>query len=379
VVSTVWALLATSAAIGCSDQGQPVYWSVTDSAGVRIVTHQDSPGTGPAQWRLVDPADLVIEQDESSPDQVWSYLRSVFWLSDGSVGVGVSDPPYLRIFSPEGDVASVVAPEGDGPGEVRGGLWAGRRGDSLLVRGRRGVSVFDGSGRYRRLVPAVAHLTDIISVTPDGWIARTEVPYDDNHGAGPPQQVHDFSVVRVDRDGVLQDTLGRLEYPLLGTIASAVWPDLQRIASDGERVFAVGSDTYELREYVDRRLVTISRVPGPSRAEYTAAHIERQGEIWGAASDVLLESDREAGMIYAPPATSVRLDRESERVWVRRADDGRSPVHAWDVFQEGLWIAELEVPRQFSIREVRGTGVLGVWTDDFDVTGVRVYTVSETD
>lgn len=372
----IWALFTVTATTGCGERGQNVYWSATDSTGVRVVTHHDLTDAGPPQWELVDPADVVIAQDESDPDQLWSYLRSVFWLPDGSIGVGVSDPPYLRIFSSDGNLAGVVAPEGDGPGEVRAGLWAGSRGDSLLVRGRRGISVFDRSGTYRRLVSAVAHLTEIIAVTPDGWVARTEAPYDDNHGAGPPQQVHDFSVVRVDRDGALGDTLTRLEYPLLGTVASAVWPDLSRIASDGDRVFAVGSEAYELREYVDRRLVAISRVPGPSRSEYTAAQIERQSEIWGGASEILLESDREAGRIYAPPATSVRLDHDTERVWVRRADDGSSAFHSWDVFEEGIWIAALEVPRQFSIREIRGSQVLGVWTNEFDVTGVRVYAVS---
>jgi hypothetical protein len=67
-------------------------------------------------------------------------------------------------------------------------------------------------------------------------------------------------------------------------------------------------------------------------------------------------------------------------LWVRRSDDGPD-AHArvWDVLDtEGIWRATLETPPEFIITDVQDAEVVGIWTDEFGVSGVRSYALIRT-
>lgn len=368
-------LTASSSAVA---QAAGAHWTIQDSAGVAIVEN-DAPGAwGPAIWSLSETPEASVVQDDSDPDRVWTYIRRAFWLDDGRIGLAVADAPFLRIFDTDGEPVVRLGAEGDGPGEVRAGVWAGSLGDSLALRGPRGLSIYDERGSFARQValPGGA-LSEILASAPSGWVLARRRPYDDDHGAGPPQVTAEWVVSRVDRTGDETDVMAEFEQILTWRVQDALWGRLRHAASDGTRVYEVDSRHYEVRTYEDGRLTRLFRAPVPTLPEFTDQHFEAMAEEYGELAERFLASDREAGRLVVPPALAIVVDAGTGEIWIRRTDDGpRATERRWDVFSaEGHWLATLDVPPNLSISEVRRDRVLGVETDELGVTSVHVFRV----
>lgn len=374
LTSMVLAFMAS----GCEAQVTR-HWTLRDSAGVAILENDEPGYWGPTRGSLSERPTVNITQDESDPDAVWTSLRRTFWWSDGRIGVVVSDPPFLRIFSPSGSESGRVGLKGEGPGELMAATWGGPLGDSAVLRGPRGLSIYDREGQFARQVRIGGELDEIIASTSSGWIVKSREPYEDDHvGPPPPPQVTaEWTVTHVDRTGAVTDTLGRFEQVLTWRVQDALWGSLEHVASDGRRVYAMDSHRFEITVYEGGEVVRVIRASVPTIPGFTEAHLQSVREQWGDIAQRFIDSDREAGRMIVPPAVRMVLDEEGESLWIRRTDDGpRSRLRQWDVFTvDGVWRATVTTPAPFEIRAVRGDRVLGVWTDPLGVTSIRVYGV----
>jgi hypothetical protein len=374
------AALLIGGLIGCGqDAGSGVAHTVRDSAGVRLIEHELPPSGRASEWRLAADPIAVIEQDEADPERVWTRTRDVAWLPNDRIGVLVSDPPYLRVFSTSGEPELRMGRQGSGPGELRGPTWLGTLGDSIVVRDGRGLSVYDPAGDYVRTILAPGENWQILGPAHGGWIAVTrEVQPDDHSQPAPAPEVSaHWTALLLTAQGELIDTIAEFEQLLTWRVQASLWESLRHAATDGDRVHVMDSNAYEVRTYEEGALTRIVRAPIAAFEAFTEAHFEVTREVWGAIADRMIRSDREAGRLIVPPAISMLVDSDA-RLWIRRTDDGPAAAErVWDVFSaDGAWTATLSAPPQLSIREIVGDRVLGIWTNEFDVTSVRVYEVA---
>lgn len=65
--------------------------------------------------------------------------------------------------------------------------------------------------------------------------------------------------------------------------------------------------------------------------------------------------------------------RSSGRDWAGEANSDRNGTH-WSVIDShGIWLSELTLPARFTLMDVSGDRLLGVWRDEFDVEHIRIY------
>lgn len=379
--STACLLAATGlATLGCNDQTEQRYWTVRDSASIEIVEHSPSAASDVQQWTL---GDVVsdIRQDESDPDRVWTRTIRGFWWGDRSAAVLVSDPPHIRIFDQEGRMRFAFGAAGDGPGEVRSPTWAAAYGDSAVVRDRAGLAIFGPDGTFSRRVPAPSESQSMIGESDDGWLFAGHFTSQDAHANPRPRQpptARGF-VVLLTREGELSDPLIQFETLLTWRVPASLWGMLRQTAASGERIYVMDPDRFEISSYEQGRLQRIVRAPVPGLEGFNERHFDVTQQVWGAVAELLIQQDRDEDRLRVPAAVSMFATNQGE-LWVRRSDDGPD-AHArvWDVFDtDGIWRATLETPPEFIITDVQDAEVVGIWTDEFGVSGVRSYALVRT-
>ena len=75
--------------------------------------------------------------EHGPPEALFRFIRDAALGPAGDVAVLASDPPYLRVFSPEGVLRWSALPHGDGPSESRGGHALAVSSAGYLVLGHR--------------------------------------------------------------------------------------------------------------------------------------------------------------------------------------------------------------------------------------------------
>ncbi|HUF49667.1 MAG TPA: hypothetical protein VMN60_02460 [Longimicrobiales bacterium] len=368
------------ATLGCNDGSEQRYWSVRDSASVEIVEHAPSAASDVQQWTL---GDVVsdIRQDESDPDRVWRRTIRGFWWGDRGMAVLMSDPPHVRVFDREGRMTLAFGGAGDGPGELRGPSWAAAYGDSAVVRDGAGLAIFGPDGTFYRRVAAPSESQSMIGQSEAGWLFAGHYPSPDAHAHPPrpqPPTARGF-VVQLTRDGEFSDPLIQFETLLTWRVPVSLWGMLRHTAANGERIHVIGPDQFEISTYEQGQLSRIVRAPVPGIEGFTEAHFEVTRLAWGPIADLMIQQDRDADRLRVPAAVSM-FATEQDDLWVRRTDEGpEAPARVWDVFdREGIWRATLETPPEFIIQDVRDAEVVGIWTDDYGVSGVRSYALVRT-
>lgn len=365
------------ALLGCGERSGAVLWHARDSAGIHIVEHEPPPSLRAPSWHLAVSPFLDIEQGTEA-DDVWTMIRRVFRWEDGRIGVLVTDAPYLRVFDSDGVPLMQLGMRGEGPGEVRGGLWAGALGDSAVILDRSRFVIYDADGKFVRNVTVVAPFTsfEVLGSSDRGWIAATRrQDVDDHTGPAPaPRTLGTWSAMALSSDGSAGDMLARFQQMLTYAVHSALWQRLTHAAAGGGRIHVLDPNRYEIRSYENGAVVRVTRAPVPRLPEFTEAHFDATRDAWGAIADRMIARGLENGTFAMPPAVTLLVTDEGW-LWIRRTDDGPlAESRTWDVFEDrGVWTATIDTDPHFIIHEVRGDEVLGVWYDDFDVTTVRAY------
>lgn len=139
--------------------------TVTDSAGVTVVTHEPGAIERAERWSLGAPQLEIGAEDTGI---TLFQVAAVTPLEGGGVAVANGTPPQLLVFGSDGALTATLGRGGEGPGEFdRVTSIVPLAGDSLAAWDgwRLRMSVFTVSGGFAR----DADLRDALPSTSDGW------------------------------------------------------------------------------------------------------------------------------------------------------------------------------------------------------------------
>lgn len=104
---------------GCSGEPSATTAVVTDSAGVRIVSHS-APSFGVAEEWTLATTPVADVGSGASPDVPLFRVVAVTPLTNGRVVIGMTAPPRVVIANSAGTLSVTDGQGGDGPGEFAG-------------------------------------------------------------------------------------------------------------------------------------------------------------------------------------------------------------------------------------------------------------------
>ena len=398
------ALLLVSAACGedaPATAADPV--TVVDSAGIRIVTNDLS--RAPTVCTVAAEPRLVIGEREGDPTHELYRVFGGSLLSDGRLALVDQGSQQLRIYGPDGTLLSTGGRAGEGPGEFTNAFTLTRlAGDTLWVGDYRpwGFEIFDGNAGWVRGVlmdPRVPNSPEAMAILPGGStvLASTDLAErDPNFG------MRHLSVVLYGPDGMLVDTLARLEHGRYGQTVedpNSVWlfpwfeSFAEMIGFDGGLATAHGREPeVRFERLVDGRL-EVERIlrwtriePEVTNALVDAAIADlesRYAELDAAMRRDLLEPLVHEGRPVAEhlPAMTSLFEGRDGSLWVSRYPlPGGDGTRDWLRFDaEGRFACTLTTPAGLQVWEFgedwivgEREGALGVETVVvFDLTSAR--------
>lgn len=389
----LWVLLLAAGA--CAEPGSTVGAPVTvsDSAGVEIVSSHTPAWATTGAWEVSDTPSIRIGALDGPPELTLGNVRSVGWLPDGRIFAGDEQISSIRIFSAEGEPLARVGGEGDGPGELQWFLTVSPyRGDSLFVYDyrQRAVSVFgpDLSFARRFRSPLLEGNYWVQGSLDDGRFVLTS--FGESRLSGGPGLVPDSSwVVVATPDGASVDTIGAFELGLRrvaesGMVEPPYLLPSTAVAIAGNRITWTAGARLEYTEIdPDGEVVRVVRIPHEP-VPVTEAVVREFEDYYldlgtGVAdpglADRVRESLRAAEYPRFLPATgsSVKIDAQGNR-WVGRYNlTGPTPV-VWEVFdRDGAWQGTLETPRGLEVHAIGEQEVIGVMRGEYDVPYIQVH------
>ena len=366
---------------------------IADSAGVRIVTYDNTP-TAPAPFQLAvepryrhgaDPGDYSFQ--DASVGRL---------LPDGTAVVYDQWNVELVVFSPDGTTHHVLAAEGEGPGEV---TYV----DAIFVLAQDSILVAD---------PNLARATFFVRDSVARITALPRSPSLDVKGLGSPGELlmatsyASFSDEEAWRPGHIARF--DMETGALDTVAShdfmprippgLEWepiPALGEVTVAGRYIVQTRSDRPEviwrLPDGTTTQIVRWQAVPALLTEEWMQP-IEAQhrlevrkhnpnlpeARITTSARRIMTMYRASIGRpmpLFADPFTDVE-----GRVWLPsyKPDGERHSVPPYAVIAPyGEWLGTVETPPRFRILDVAGGLVLGMQVDEMDVESVAVYELVE--
>ena len=230
-------LVLTLTACG-SDTEPAVDRVVEDSAGVRIVTLA---GTPDMEAPFAFPPEPLYRHGTAADDYMFSSVRRGILLGDGSAAVFDARNSELVLLNPDGTFHSVLAPAGEGPGEVKmvTSMFAVGR-DSILVEDffNARLTLFAG-GAVARTVSTRGPINDGLSsrgMDASGAMLMSSGSY----RRGFPDEWLPGHMVRFDLDTGVADTVATYDYvpfrPPEGTPeVPELFPELRGLIDEGRR------------------------------------------------------------------------------------------------------------------------------------------------
>jgi len=385
--------------VGCEDVDPEVGGDVLrrDSAGVAISEAQGPIWSEPARWSVSGDPTLEIGELEGSPEYLFSRIRGVVGLADGTLVVSDGGTSTLRWYDDAGSYLFERGGDGEGPGEFK---WVGpivrSVGDTLVVTdlSLRRISEFSSTGDLVRTVPVEgvtvpgeAHrLSDGSFLVGSSGFSSTQLTGEEE-GLGRAAE----PIVRIGTALEAPDTIGTFPgpemyfsgrgfgfHPFSRSFYYATKGDLLFVAAaegfvvdafapDGQQVRSIRAPDVDLRltpELIDsykRRVRDAADQQPPARAERSLQELE----------DMFFPDMRPA---YA------RLVAGDDALWLEEHAAGPSTgPRRWAVFgHDGDFRGIAELPAGFRLSDVRGDQLFGTWTDELGVEYVRVHRLEPT-
>lgn len=391
-----WPLLLAIAALGCTPDGPPASFTVTDSAGVEVITsHAPAWGDTPA-WSVAREPALRIGPGMEDPRYELYRVVDVRRLRDGRILVANAGTDELRFYGPDGEWIRSAGGTGEGPGEFRQISTVAVGADSIWVwdLALARISVFDDSGEYGRGISlsqaGEGPPPGLAGGLSDGRLILRE--YVRFWGTNPEPGVQPIPIQYhlADREGNVLKGMGEFEHGVHLVLvredsrSSTTVPFGRRsyfAATDDGFLFGTGQ-RFEVGEYDAsgelQRIMRLDRVPEPIGREDIEAWIDS-----AAARSSNPDARRVFRERYADvslPATKptymdVRVG-ESGDVWLKRFPlPGEGPF-PWTVFDSaGVYLGTIAMPDGFELHQVGDDFVLGVTTNDLDVETVGLYSL----
>lgn len=278
--ATVVAIAFATFLSGCgSGVGQePAGASVTDSAGVRIVSN---PSFDPPDWPVGTPTLTLGTLDEEGPEQFYGVAGATWFEgSDGRV-LALADmaSAEIRLFTEEGAWIESWGRRGEGPGEFQaiGPIWR-LPGDSLLAWDGRleRMTVLAPDGEYVRQF----RRPPVLNADPVGRFGDGSMLFAGPQFAiGDGFRMIDLALSRVDADGTADSLPAQpyAEYGQVGPpgskmISSPMFAPQTAVAADAEGYWVARGTHPHVRRYApDGTLRMIARWPDSDRTVTSAA------------------------------------------------------------------------------------------------------------
>ena len=391
----------------CGDSGTPPQptASVTDSAGVRLVTSDPADAV---YAELAEAPALSVGLLDGPPELLFGRIASVARDEDGNLVVADGQANEIRIFDPRGTHLRTLGGEGEGPGEFErlGGAWPVAGGgivaiDSNLER----VTRFDPDGATEGTATFAGQLIDEAGFTDIDVIGLggsatvlskatlTRVPSLAS-GRGTMETVMEemfsgeapISYVRHRFDGTLVDSLaaGRDAATSLSMSGSGGgWqmsirfvPFSPESAATGSAhgVVVAGGVQYEISvfdpEGALRMRARLTEVPPAVTDDHLRAYATSSGTRERDEADIRasIERYREMPLPESLPGYTDVVIADTGEIWARRYSVRGAAMVRWDVFAaDGGHLGRVEVPGSFRIEEVGRGQALGIATDDLGV------------
>ena len=385
-------ILAAALAAACADDAPATAdapFQVEDSAGVRIVTYEETPAPEPAFRLSTEPR---YRHGANPGDYAFQGIGVGRLFPDGSAVVSDEWASELVVIARDGAAYEVLATDGEGPGEVS-------YVDAMFVLGGDGVLAADPLlGRVTIFAGgSVASTTDLRRFIGVGVV-----------GVGPSGALLLATTTR--RMGTETDWVSGhmarfdMETGAIDTVAAYDFKPPIPSGMDWDPIEAVGEVTVATGQFVhtrsDRPEVTWRLQDGTVtqivrwRAEPTLLTEELLGPIEAVlrtgirmhdpelSDDRLAEATRQnmaayhAGIGRPLPLFGSPFADAADRVWLpsyRAGGELKSAPPYIVIAPDGEWLGTVEAPPRFRILDVAGGLVLGVELDDVDVESVVVY------
>ncbi len=382
----------------CAETSPPPGVSISDSAGVTIVSVPTERIESLAAWSLSETPVLDIQTDgERGP--VLFRVSAVVPLSGGRIAVGNTGPLEVLLFNTQGGFLQSVGGEGQGPDEF-GSIQSivGLPGDSIGVYDfdRRRFSVFSPSGE-------VVRGFDTRDLNPPGGssavlpLPNGELLLFGEGGFGSEVGVHRIPAESF-RLSAVGDVLGSMgSFPSgesyvseAGGMGGVLFGAGTYSTTLGDKLVVGLSDAPEFRIYErSGALIRIVRWVSQGRS-VTPEDVARLIEVAAATvPETQREMVRQSFMSFPhsdrTPVYEDLITSDEGDLWVGmyagpvRIDGvARYAQRKWLVFNgEGVPQATAETPEGFRLHAVRDGWALGVHTDELGVESVRAYALGK--
>ena len=421
------ACLLVALATACSEAPQeppPPAFTVTDSAGVRVVVNTGQQWGEGEGWRVTAEPVATLGTWDFPVEQQFHNIADATRMSDGSTVILEQADFGLRAFNAAGDLLWTAGGVGDGPGEMRSypetrPVLSRLEGDILQVQNGRDRIRYGSGGEV------VEHVKlDLSRLRRWGSLYIQSCPFDayflqDDivvcHSPQPRSLPDAWSryhtIMRTTWDLERLDTLGVfLDESLLReptydfVVRSPLAPrGIFRVGGGSvPRLLHARNDRYriEVWDILTSRLAMVveRQVPRRERTDAEAEALVNTGDVGFYRSQVSFEVNPDdahwAAIDSVSIAAALFLD-ELGYMWVRRgpsALDGEHarvreitgpdgmrwtvPAHSglYDVFRpDGVYLGTVKLPYNLRITEIGADYILGVVPDEMDVQHVWMY------
>ncbi len=408
-ISLIPALCCLGFAACTTDSTPDWLGTVTDSAGVRIVTNPpDGIWDETSRWRLTQSLRIGSADD---PDYQFGQIAGIAEGPDGRLYVFDQHASEIHVFDETGAAVARFGQPGGGPGEIQANagpiILAGRELFVPDIQNAR-VNRFDLEGNEAGSFPLniQAGIPLRWDVTHDGrlvnQVRRIALP-------GGPAVTDPFdAVVTRDREGNAADTLLKMDSG--GTLnLGGAQPEIRIFAP--EPVWGVlqnGGLAHGLNDRFDVAIVgpdgALKAIFRKERLEQHVSDADRDAiiaaleRLWveaGVPPQVLPQLRSTIKVADQFPAFANLLGGPDGTLWAQHIQppsslpesqlayyDPRRDLGApvWDVFDvDGVYLGEVTMPERFNALGFRDRRLYGIWYDDLDVQYVMAVDIVEPD
>ena len=395
--TTAAALLALFA-VGCAGGEGSWSGSISDSAGVVMVSNTDQGvWSSSSQWTLEE--ELRIGTVEGDPNLMFGTVGMIGVDSEGNLYVMDSQAQRVQVFSAGGEFLRTIGRPGAGPGELGAGVvfCMVATGDILTIPdlANQRINWFGADGEvlpsspltFENGIPALFRATD------DGVIAYQVRPFPMPGQTTPPDSLD--TILMLDADGTPGDTVMRFKSGETVTMRGGAprftfySPEPAWDVTDDERVLFGVSDSYRFGVYSNgepERIISkpFERQPVTENDQQAVISFMEQRFIeQGLPQEAMAQLRSIMGFGEFMPAFSSILSGPQGTIWVQHiqsagdlseeeladfdiTQDAGAPE--WDVFDaDGRYLGEVTMPPRFTPRGFHGNKMYGVWRDELDV------------
>lgn len=384
--------------------------TVTDSAGIEIVTSTASAWGEGEGWRIASEPAVVIGAVEGDERYLLSNVTAVRRFEDGRIAVLDGGSSRVRIYDAEGRHLADFGGEGDGPAEFQSPQHLRLLGDTVVVYDalRPALVRFTAEGRHLDRVPLVTSegRDDLIFGFSFGWLSNAEgvLATDpvERTWLEPGIQREEMTVWRYDMHSGALDSIVHLATDQIRVRVTesgqmgwniVIFGRTTFYAAAGDRLFTAPTDHYSI-SVRDRtgRVERIIRRPTASRpvTDEDRASFFRQS-LRGRMSEEEIErriAVAEVPLAETMPAHHMIVADAAGNLWVEELDDVGIDQGSFSVFDaDGVWLGRIELPPGLppfrsrpnlaSQMEIGPDYLLGVWVDELGVEQVRLYRIEK--